>query len=313
VVLALKLALEIVGKLVPFDDECDVIRAIDGWILVEDVGLGRHDYGWSNARACYAQKMPELGRPAIVAIGFAVVALLTSAIAVVVVMRRDVAVVRVLDRIVDASEVTKLERTVVSKAGDGVVVNDEALLKLLGLEPTDVMTSINGHPLKRGLDVYNAMLASRDATIVYVEIVRGKRPLLLRWKLEGSLRLDPPPVPNPFTAPRDPLVETIERIDSLHFTVPRASIERFLAQRDYYARQARIVPAVRNGQPLGYRLFAIQTGSVWGAIGLFSGDAIQHVNGEDPANPDRYRDASDLKISVLRRGGTEEIISVAIQ
>lgn len=266
--------------------------------------------------------MPELGRPAVIAISFAVVALLTSVIAVVVVVGRDAPVVResgTIDRTVDADEVSKLKRDVVEKADGGVTVKDGELRKALGLEATDVITAINGRAIKREFDVYDAVLgaSTMDATIVYVEISRAKQPLLVRWKLKGNLRSvrrDPPrPSTNPFTAPRDPLVDTIERIDPTHFVVPRATIDRFLANRDYYARQARITPVVRSGRPMGYRLFAIQTGSAWSAIGLFSGDVIQTVNGEDPANPEEYQDASELKISVLRRGGVEEIISVSIQ
>lgn len=268
------------------------------------------------------RKMPELGRPAIVAIGFAVVALLTSAVAVIVVVRRDAPVVResgLVERTVEAREVEKLERDVVEKTDGGARVKDEEVSKALGLEATDVITAINGRAIKREFDVYDAILgaSTMDATILYVEILRAKQPLLVRWRVQGdlrSMRRDPPqPSSNPFTAPRDPLVETIERTDPLHFVVPRATIEGFLAQRDYYARQARIVPVVRSGQPIGYRLFAIQSGSAWGAIGLFSGDVIQTVNGEDPANPEGYRDASELKISVLRRGGTEETIVVSIR
>jgi hypothetical protein len=264
--------------------------------------------------------MPELGRPAIIAIGFAVVALLTSAIAVIVVVRRDAPIVHesgVIERAVNADDVAKLKGDVVEKADGGATVKDDELRKTLGLEPADVITAINGRVIKREFDVYDAVLgaSTMDATIVYVDIVRAKRPLLVRWKLEGNLRSvrrdpSPPSSSNPFTAPHDPLVDTIERVDPLHFTVPRASFVRFLANRDYYARQARILPVTGGG---GYRLIAIQTGSAWSALGLFNGDVIQTVNGGDPVNPEDYQDASELKISVLRRGGDEETIVISIR
>ena len=100
-------------------------------------------------------KRAGLGRPAVIAIGFAVVALVTSVIAVIVVMRRSAsqpAIVAAassarIDRTIDASEVTKLKRDVVEKAVDdrgeviGVTVKDEPVRTALGLEPSTMRCS----------------------------------------------------------------------------------------------------------------------------------------------------------------------------
>jgi type II secretory pathway component PulC len=284
-----------------------------------------------------------LGRPAAIAIGFAVVALVTSLIAVFVVMRRSssepavvVAPQRArIDRTIDANEVTKLKRDVVEKAVDGsgdvigVKVKDDAVRTALGLEPDDVITAINGRAIKREFDVYDAVLgmSMMDASIVYVEIVRDKQPSLVRWKLEGELRQSrngpirqPPTTSNPSTAPPDPLVDSIRRIDALHYEVPRSTLDQLLANPDQYARQARIVPSVRSGQPDGFKLYAIASGSLWFAIGLASGDTIHSVNGHDLSTPDKalelYRkgkDATELQILVGRRGGLEETIVITIR
>jgi len=286
--------------------------------------------------------MAELGRPAKIAIGFAIVALLTSLGAVIVVVRRSSAPSAIkqattIERTVAANDVTKLKRDVVEKVERGVRLKDEALRQTLGLEPTDVITAINGRTIKREFDVYDAVLgmSMMDATIVYVEIIRDKQPMLVRWKLDGDLRSarrdtgappppppprTPPPAPNPFTASPDPLVDTIVKVDMLHYEVPRATIDRILATPDTYARQARIVPAMRNGQPDGFRLYAITAGSLWSAIGLQNGDTIRSINGHDLSTPDKalelYRklkDATELKILVVRRGGAEETITITIK
>ena len=285
----------------------------------------------------YHQQMTErLGRPAMIAIGFAVVALLTSIVAVIVVMRRHaepaaIAKAAPAERMIGATEILKLKRDVVEKVDGGVRVKDEALRTTLGLEPGDVITAINGRLIKREFDVYDAILGMgmMDASIVYVEVLRGKAPTLLRWRLEGDLRQarrDPvrpsPPTPlaNPFTAPPDPLVDSIKRIDALHYEVPRSTIDRILANPDAFARQARIVPAIRSGQPEGFKLYAIATGSLWSAIGVQNGDTIRSVNGLELATPDKalrlystLKDAPELQILVRRRSGDEETIVISIK
>src|SRR5215203_2458464 len=111
-----------------------------------------------------------LGRPAVIAIGFAVVALLTSAIAVVVVVSRKPepapkqAGTTAIDRTIDAAQVTKLKRDVVDKATDdkgsviGVRIKEDGLRDALGLEVGDVITAIGGRAIKREFDVYDAVL-----------------------------------------------------------------------------------------------------------------------------------------------------------
>ena len=309
----------------------------------------------------YARRMadvPEragLGRPAMIAIGFAVVALLTSLVAVVVVMRRSgepavvAKAVGPIERTVDAAEVTKLKRDVVEKVVDdkgtvlGVKIKDEGLRSALGLDPGDVITAMNGRAIKREFDIYDAVLgmSMMDASIAYVEIIREKQPVLVRWKLEGDLRSArrdpirrPPPPSNPFTAPRDPLgrpslpsnapsdplLDTIRQIDALHYEVPRSTIDRLLSNPDVYARQARVVPAIRNGQPDGFKLFAITPGSLWATVGFANGDTLRSINGQDVSTPDRalvaytkLKDATELEILVGRRGGVEETIVITIK
>lgn len=282
----------------------------------------------------YHQQMTErLGRPAVIAIGFAIVALLTSVVAVIVVMRRHAEPAFAetpapAERVIEAKQILKLKRDVVEKVEGGVRIKDEAMRTALGLEPGDVITAINGRLIEREFDVYDAVLgmSAMDASIVYVEVIRGKAPALVRWKLDGDLRearrdsVRPAPLANPFTAPPDPLVDSIKRIDALHYTVPKSTVETILANPDTFSRQARIVPAIRTGQPDGFKLYAIRPGSLWSAIGLQNGDTIRAINGHDLSTPDKalklyamLKDATELQIQVRRRDGTEEIIAIAIQ
>jgi len=232
-----------------------------------------------------------LGRPAIIAIGFAVVALLTSLAAVFVVAGRDgtpaaapaVTKSSVIEKMVDAGDVTKLKRDVVERVTDdhgnvlGVKMKDESLRAALGLEPGDVITAIGGRAIKREFDVYDAVLgmSMMDASIVYVDVLREKKPTLVRWRLDGDLRsarrdpiARPRPLPggvspNPFLNPttaNDPLVDTVRKLDDLNYEVPRTTIDLILANPDFYARQARLVPSV-HGSVDGFKLYATRTRS----------------------------------------------------
>lgn len=288
-----------------------------------------------------------LGRPAVIAISFAVVALLTSVIAVVVVVCREPAARapvaanrprddRTDERKIDAREVLRLKRDVVEKveingAFAGVTIKDDTVRTAFGLEAADVITAINGRAIKREFDVFDAVIgmSTMNASFVYVEITRAGAPMLLRWQVEGELqtaRSDPNrPAhpyanPNPFTAPRDVLVDSIKKLGDLHYEVPKATADALLANPDTLMRHARIVPAMAAGQPLGFRLYAIRPGSVWSAIGLANGDTIRSVNGVDLSTPDQalrayatFKDARELRISVLRRIAVEDTIVVTIK
>jgi general secretion pathway protein C len=75
------------------------------------------------------------------------------------------------------------------------------------------------------------------------------------------------------------------------------------------ARQARIVPSFRDGRALGFRLFAIQPGSIYVEAGLQNGDIIKTVNGFDLTVPEKALEVySTLKAACrydieIERGG----------
>jgi type II secretory pathway component PulC len=302
----------------------------------------------------YDQRMADvrraaLGRPAVIAIGFAVVALVTSLVAVFVVMTREHAPAPAPiaakapardDRTIAATEILKLKRDVVEKVETngtflGVKVTDEPLRTTFGLEADDIVTAINGRAIKREFDVFDAVLgmSTMNASIVYIEVTRGGASRLLRWTVDGELRTArrdltvrrpnpyaPPLGGNPFTAAPDPLVDSITRIDALHYAIPKSTVDQLLANPDTFARQARIVPSVTYGRPMGFKLYAIRPGSLWLALGLENGDTLRSVNGQDLSTPDKalqlyttLKDATELQILVVRRSGIEETLVITIK
>jgi type II secretory pathway component PulC len=270
----------------------------------------------------------------VIALGFAGVAMVVAIAAAVIVVRRDdtrndahgsaqAPVATVSDHTVAASEVVKLQRDsveVVVENGTvkGVKVKDDALAKTLGLEPSDVIVSISGRPVTRDMDVYDVMfnVAMMNATTLYVEVVRAGSPMLIRWRLDGSLKEARyanrgSPLSSLYSSPPppDPLLDTIEKIDDTHVKLPRATVDALFADPMGVAKGARVVPAVKNGQANGFKLYAIRPSSVYARLGLMNGDNITAINGEELSTPDKalevytkVKGASEVKLDLLRRG-----------
>lgn len=176
--------------------------------------------------------MPDAPRGAVIAIGAAIVALLTSLAAVIVVVSRSAdatparaagtSTTTVSERRVPADDVAKLKRDTVENVTDkgkviGVKVTDDKLRSSLGLAAGDVITAIAGRAIKREFDVYDAVLgmSMMDSSVVYVDLVHDGKAQLVRWQLDGDLRsarratdVIPPapvPIPPPLPTPIDPI------------------------------------------------------------------------------------------------------------
>lgn len=272
----------------------------------------------------------------IVAVSAALIAVAFALAAVIVVLLRGEhgapaakGSVLVVDRDVHAPDVVRLrgsavERVLENGIAKGVRVTDTMLAQALGLEPGDVITSLSGKPMADERDTYGAVLrlGLMDAKTLYVELLRDGKPVLARWRLDGALTearhaafgsSAPPSNLTPLSplppSPADPVLDTIERLDDTHYRVPRATVDALLADPSTLAKGARVVPAIRNGQPDGFKLYAIRPSSVYARIGLQNGDTIRAINGYELTSPDKalelytkVRNANDLTFDLWRRG-----------
>jgi type II secretory pathway component PulC len=286
----------------------------------------------------------------LVAVGAALVAMVFTLIAVIVVLTRDGGqpktganaddVKPFAEHNVQATDVVRLQRTdveVVVEQGvtKGLRVTDPALAKSLGLEPNDIITSLSGKLLTREQDASDVLvkLSLMNATTLYAEVTRKAKPVLLRWRLDGDLRqarygstarsslfgstsTTPPSYPTPAlpTVDPDPLLDTIEKVDDTHYRVPSKLVDALLANPMAMARGARVVPAVRNGQPDGFKLYAIRPSSVFAKLGFNNGDTLHSINGFELTSADKalevytkLRDAKSLTFELSRRGAPVEL------
>ncbi|MDX2086240.1 MAG: hypothetical protein SFX73_00265 [Kofleriaceae bacterium] len=276
----------------------------------------------------------------LIALGLAVTAVVITLVVVIVVMTRDGASAptnasTLVDQRAKATDVMKLRDSVelVVEAGraKGVRVKDAALAKALGLVDGDVMTALTGRMLVETSDVREALFASRRATTVYAEITRGGAPTLLRWQLDGDMSKPSNDgvgalgtgsmggsAPSGSPVPDDPLLDTIVKVDETHYQVPRATVDAWLANPMSVAKGARVVPAIKNGQPEGMKLYAIRPSSMYARFGLLNGDTLHAINGhflrqaQDALEAyTALRDATKLDLDIARRG-TPMVLTIEI-
>jgi type II secretory pathway component PulC len=108
-----------------------------------------------------------------------------------------------------------------------------------------------------------------------------------RFVLELLDRASPPSAPPARAAPDGGIVRTGEH----RYQVPRATVEALLGDAAALHGGPRVIPELRDGRPVGFRLFGVRADSPFGRIGLESGDVIAAVNGIDVTSVDRALEA----------------------
>jgi general secretion pathway protein C len=101
----------------------------------------------------------------------------------------------------------------------------------------------------------------------------------------------------------------IKKIDDTTYEIDKSLVDKVLANPMAVAKGARVVPAVKNGKPDGFKLYAIRPSSVYSKLGLSNGDTIQSINGFELTTADKalevytkLREATSLEMEVTRRG-----------
>ncbi|WP_147470302.1 type II secretion system protein GspC [Corallococcus sp. AB049A] len=91
--------------------------------------------------------------------------------------------------------------------------------------------------------------------------------------------------------------------------VPREDVTEALTHLPELSMQARVVPAFKDGRPVGFKLFSIREDSFYSRLGLRNGDVLQRINGLDLDSPDKaleaftkLRDARRIELQIERGG-----------
>src|SRR5512143_1086497 len=110
-------------------------------------------------------------------------------------------------------------------------------------------------------------------------------------------------------APAAPSPDSVKMVADNRYEVKRKYIDDTLSNLNNVATQARIVPSFKNGVANGFKLFSIQPGSLYSAIGVQNGDVIQRINGYEINSPDKalevyqkLRESNHITIEIERNG-----------
>jgi len=103
----------------------------------------------------------------------------------------------------------------------------------------------------------------------------------------------------------------VKKLADNRYDVKKKFIDETLSNLNNIATQARIVPSFKNGVANGFKLFSIQPGSLYSAIGVENGDVIQRINGYEMNSPDKalevyqkLRESPHISIEIDRNGQT---------
>lgn len=118
----------------------------------------------------------------------------------------------------------------------------------------------------------------------------------------------PPAPPEPGITDAE-LDAGIKKAGENQVTMKRGLVDKVLANPMAIAKGARVVPAMKNGAPVGFKLYAIRKGSVYERLGFQNGDTLARINGMELTSADKalevytkLREATSLEMEVTRRG-----------
>lgn len=93
--------------------------------------------------------------------------------------------------------------------------------------------------------------------------------------------------------------------------VEREFVEKLLSNPVLLARQARVIPALKDGETQGFKFYGIRKDSLPRVLGIKNGDLVKSINGEELNSMDKamtlytkLRRASNLSVTVERKGET---------
>lgn len=102
----------------------------------------------------------------------------------------------------------------------------------------------------------------------------------------------------------------IRKTGDASYEIKRDLVDKLLSSPSrWLGRGARVVPAVRNGKHVGFKLYAIRPSSLYARVGLRNGDTIEKIDGVTISGPhvalsiySKLKTASKIVVEVVHRG-----------
>ena len=116
----------------------------------------------------------------------------------------------------------------------------------------------------------------------------------------------PPPPPAGDTPAES--TETVRQVAEDKWIVDSRELEDGSTNMSKLMTQIRVVPNFTDGQPDGFKIFAIRPGSLFSKIGLQNGDVLKRINGVEIQGPEqafeayqKLKDETSIQIDLVRR------------
>ena len=75
------------------------------------------------------------------------------------------------------------------------------------------------------------------------------------------------------------------------FEIPRTLVEPWLADLGRLSRSVRVVPEIRDGAAVGFRLYSVRPDSPLHRLGFRNGDLVRSINGFEISSPEKALEA----------------------
>jgi len=164
-------------------------------------------------------------------------------------------------------------------------------------------------PYAVGSKIHGATVIAIEETRIYLDNAGKTEYLDL---IEKPAPPTPPPAPSA-AGGSDPLsIEMdrgIKKINENKYEIQRATLESVLGNMSLLSRSARIVPEMRDGKAVGFRLYSVKSDGPFAKIGMQNGDVISSINGMEITSPEKalevyskLKSASHLILGMERNG-----------
>jgi hypothetical protein len=101
----------------------------------------------------------------------------------------------------------------------------------------------------------------------------------------------------------------VRAIDDTHVQITVDLLDRIMSNPMDAGKAARLVPALKDGKPSGWKLYAIRPRSIFARLNFANGDTIAAINGTVVTNAEnaldaytKLRDAKRIVVDIERRG-----------
>jgi general secretion pathway protein C len=165
-------------------------------------------------------------------------------------------------------------------------------------------------PYSVGSKIRDATIEDIDDQKVYLDFGGGRHEFLDLLDRPVPAANAPVAAAGPSTDPLTiELDKGVKQLSEHKYEVQRSTLDMLTNNFASLARAARIVPEVKDGKSVGFRLFSIRPDGPFAKIGLQNNDVVSAINGLEMTSPDqallaytKLKTANHLTVAVERNG-----------